>query len=132
MKKTLLAVTFFTLAGLSLSAQTFNPRVEVENTYEGKIVEAGKQALPMSVPDSLYKFQYKLDYTVFDNPYQGSYKFQPYSIEMKPEAAPSAARRLYASLGAGWSLHPELDLVWSPEFKNRPLKLSVYDNFRGF
>lgn len=132
MKKTLLAVTFFALAGLSLSAQTFNPRVEVENTYEGKIVEAGKQALPMSVPDSLYKFQYKLDYTVFDNPYKGSYKFQPYSIEMKPDAAPSDARRLYVNLGAGWSLHPELDLVWSPSFKRQPLKLSVYDRFRGF
>ncbi len=132
MKKTLFAIILFALAAASATAQTFNPRVEVENTYEGKIVEAGKQALPMSVPDSLYQFQYKLDYTVFDNPYQGSYKFQPYSIEMKPEAAPSAARRLYASLGAGWSLHPELDLVWSPEFKNRPLKLSVYDNFRGF
>ena len=105
MKKTLLAVTFFALAGLSLSAQTFNPRVEVENTYEGKIVEAGKQALPMSVPDSLYKFQYKLDYTVFDNPYKGSYKFQPYSIEMKPDAAPSdAAGSMSISAPAGRSI----------------------------
>ena len=77
MKKTLFAIILFALAAASASAQTFNPRVEVENTYEGKIVEAGKQALPMSVPDSLYQFQYKLDYTVFDNPYQGSYKFQP-------------------------------------------------------
>ena len=132
MKKTIIAIALFTLAGAFASAQTFNPRVVVENTYEGKIVETGKQALPVTVPDSLYQFRYKLDYSVFDNPYQGSYKFQPYSIEMKPDAAPSQARRLYASLGAGWSLHPELDLVWSPLTGSRPLKLSVYDNFRGF
>ena len=77
MKKTFFAIILFALAAVSASGQTFNPRVEVENTYEGKVVEAGKQPLPMSIPDSLYQFQYQLDYTVFDNPYQGSYKFQP-------------------------------------------------------
>ena len=133
MKKIITAtLSCFVLALVSVSAQTFNPRVEVENTYEGKLVEAGKNALPMSVPDSLYKFQYQLDYSVFDNPYRGSYKFQPYKIEMKPDPVPSAARRLYVNLGAGWSLHPELDVIWSPILKNRPLKLSVYDNLRGF
>ena len=132
MKKTVSFVCLFVLAGAFAAAQTFNPRVEVENTFEGKIVEAAKLPLGMNVPDSLYKFQYQLDYTVFDNPYQGSYKFQPYRIEMRPDAAPSRARRLYVNLGAGWTLHPELDLVWSPVFKRVPLKLSVYDNFRGY
>jgi len=133
MKKAFSAVfTLFVLGVVSVSAQTFNPRIEVENTYEGKIVEAGKSAIPMNVPDSLYQFQYQLDYSVFDNPYRGSYKFQPYKIEMKPEAVPSAARRLYVNLGAGWSLHPEADIVWSPVIRNASLKLSVYDRFRGF
>ena len=133
MKKTISAVlSFFALACMAASAQTFNPRVEVENTYEGKVVEAGKSAIPMNVPDSLYKFQYQLDYSVFDNPYKGSYHFQPYKIEMKPDAVPSAARRLYLNLGAGWTLHPEFDLVWSPQFRTAPLKLSIYDNFRGY
>lgn len=131
-KKIVSFVSLFVLAGAFAAAQTFNPRVEVENTFEGKLVEVGKQALGMSVPDSLYKFQYQLDYTVFDNPYQGSYKFQPYRIEMRPDAAPSQARKLFVSLGAGWTLHPELDLVWSPSFKRSPLKLSVYDSFRGY
>lgn len=126
------AVSIFALSSVLASAQTFNPRVEVENTYEGKIIEAGKQVLPMSVPDSLYKFQYQLDYSVFDNPYRGSYHFQPYKIEMKPDAVPSAARKLYVNLGAGWSLHPELDVVWSPTIRSLPLKLSIYDNLRGF
>lgn len=132
MKKTLFVFACFALAGAMASAQTFNPRVEVENTFEGKIVEAAKQALDMSVPDSLYKFQYQLDYTVFDNPYRGSYKFQPYQIEMKPDAAPSQARRFFFSLGGGWTLHPELDLVWSPMFKRAPLKMSLYDQGRGY
>ena len=126
------ALSLLTLSCALVSAQTFNPRVEVENTYEGKIIEAGKQALPMTVPDSLYKFQYKLDYTIFDNPYRGSYQFQPYKIEMKPDAVPSAARKLFVNLGAGWSLHPEVDLVWSPAFRSQPLKMSIYDRFRGF
>ena len=122
----------FALSCGLVSAQTFNPRVEVENTYEGRLIEAGKTAIPMSVPDSLYQFQYQLDYSVFDNPYRGSYRFQPYQIEMKPDAVPSAARRLFVSLGGGWTLHPEADVVWSPVFRNVPLKLSVYDNFRGY
>ncbi len=126
------ALSLLTLSCALVSAQTFNPRVEVENTYEGKIIEAGKQALPMSVPDSLYKFQYKLDYSIFDNPYRGSYHFQPYKIEMKPDAVPSAARKLYVNLGAGWSLHPEFDLVWSPALRSQPVKMSIYDRFRGF
>ena len=133
MKKTISAVlSFFALACAALSAQTFNPRVEVENTYEGKVVEAGKSAIPMNVPDSLYKFQYQLDYSVFDNPYKGSYNFQPYKIEMKPDAVPSAARRFYFNLGAGWTLHPELDLVWSPVFRTAPARLTLYDHFRGY
>ena len=133
MKKTLFAtLAFSALATVSAFAQTFNPRVEVENTYEGKIVEAGKNTIPMSVPDSVYKFQYKLDYSVFDNPFRGSYQFRPYKIEMKPDAAPSQARRLFVSLGAGWSLHPEADIVWSPVFRTQPVKMSIYDHFRGF
>ncbi|MBR1576476.1 MAG: hypothetical protein IJ654_08525 [Bacteroidales bacterium] len=133
MKKTLFAtLAFSALASVSALAQTFNPRVEVENTYEGKIVEAGKNVLPMNVPDSVYKFQYQLDYSVFDNPFRGSYQFKPYKIEMRPDAAPSEARKLFVSLGAGWSLHPEADVVWSPAFRTLPVKMSVYDRFRGF
>ena len=42
MKKTLFAtLAFSALATVSALAQNFNPRVEVENTYEGKIVEEG-------------------------------------------------------------------------------------------
>ena len=127
-----LASSLFILSAVCASAQTFNPRVEVENTYEGKVVEAGKNPLGMTVPDSLYKFQYHLDYSVFDNPYQGSYNFRPYKIEMRPDAAPSDARRFYANLGAGWTFHPELDLIWSPVIKGSPMKLSVYDHLRGY
>ena len=91
------AVSIFALSSVLASAQTFNPRVEVENTYEGKIIEAGKQVLPMSVPDSLYKFQYQLDYSVFDNPYRGSYHFQPYKIEMKPDAVYHEGRGVWVT-----------------------------------
>ena len=42
-------------------AQTFNPTVVVTNTYEGKTMEAHKKDLPMSVPDSLSRFDLTFD-----------------------------------------------------------------------
>ncbi len=128
----LISASLALLAGTDAFAQKFNPRVEVTNTFEGKVLEAHKQDLQMNVPDSLTKFQYNIDYSVFDKPYQGSYEFQPYKIEMKPEAAPSGQRHLYANIGAGYTFHPVGDVVFSPSFKKIPLKLSVYDTFRGF
>ncbi len=133
MKKTVSAL--FILAAVSLfelNAQKFNPRVEVENTFEGKVVEATKKSLDMAVPDSLYDFRYNIDYSVFDNPYRGSYEFRPYKIEYRPEAAPVSGRRFFMNAGAGWSMHPEVDLVWSPRFKNSKFSMSVYDRLRGY
>lgn len=133
MKKIITATaSFLALSCVFAFAQKFNPKVEVENAYEGKIIQAAKLPVSMTVPDSLYKFGYTLDYSVFDNPYKGSYIFKPYKIEMTPDPAPSGARKLFVNIGAGYSLHPELDVVYSPSIKKYPLQLSVYDNFRGF
>ena len=113
------------------SAQSLNPSVVVTNTYEGSVSGSVKQTLPMNVPDSLLKFDYQIDYSVFDNPYNGSYEFHPYLVEMRPDPKSFDGKRFYLNAGAGYSLHPELDMVWSPMLQG-DFSIGVYDTFRGY
>lgn len=113
------------------SAQNLNPTVQVTNAYEGKIMEVAKQEVPMAVPDSLLKFDWNFDYSVFDNPYKGAYEFKPYYIDMKPEPSRYDGSSLYVRAGAGYSLHPEALVVWTPKIEGR-FGVTVYDDFRGF
>lgn len=113
------------------AAQSFNPQVEVTNAYRGKIVETLKTDVPMSLPDSLLKFDYKVDYTVFDHPYRGSYEFRPYLIEMRPDVTPVGASRLYLNAGAGYTLVPTLDFAWSSKPGSK-LSGTLYDDFDGW
>lgn len=123
--------TAMTCGTLIAGAQNFNPKVEVTNTYEGKVMDVRKQDVPMNVPDSLLQFEYNVVYSVFDNPYKGSYEFKPYMIEMKPDARMSDEKMLYLRAGAGYTIHPELDFVLTPK-SHKAFRLSVYDTFRGF
>jgi len=112
-------------------AQDLNPHVLVTNEYEGKIVEVSKKDIGMVVPDSLLKFNYDIDYSIFANPYNGSYEFHPYLVEMRPDATPYDGKSFYASLGAGYTLHPELDIVWNPKTEGKSC-FGVYERYRGF
>lgn len=96
-------------------AQDLNPTIVVTNTYEGSAAGIQKPAQLLQVPDSVTKFNLDFDYSVFSTPYRGAYEFHPYLVSMKPRAAVSDGSRLYARLGAGYSLHPEAELVWTPE-----------------
>ena len=62
----------FLVASGFASAQNLDPTVEVRRTYEGKLLEAHKPQLSMSVPDSLTRFDLDFDYSVFETPYKGS------------------------------------------------------------
>ena len=130
MKKYISIAVFLSL-GLAAGAQTFNPTVVVTNDYEGKTMEAHKKDLPMSVPDSLNRFDLSFDYSVFDHPYKGAYEFVPYAMDIRPQAAPESKKLLYINAGAGYTLHPEVDIVFSPRLKKN-LQFSVYDKLRGF
>lgn len=123
--------TAMTCGTLIAGAQNFNPKVEVTNTYEGKVMDVRKQDIPMNVPDTLLQFEYNVTYSVFDNPYKGSYEFKPYMIEMRPDAKPSDEKKLFLRAGAGYPLHPELDFVFTPA-SHKPFRLNVYDTFRGY
>ena len=126
-----ITIASLVLACVAASAQNLNPTVQVTNDYEGKLMEVDKQNLQMAVPDSLLKFDWNFNYSVFDNPYKGAYEFTPYRIEMKPEATRRDDGRFYLRAGAGWTLHPEAQAVFTPATKGR-FGISVYDDFKGY
>ena len=115
----------------SLLAQNLDPTVEVNRAYEGKLMEVHKPVLKMEVPDSVMQFDLDFDYSVFESPYKGSYEFNPYLLSMKPGRTVDATRRFYLRAGAGYQLHPQLDLVWSPKL-GKGFKMDVYAMHRSF
>ena len=123
---------FFCIFAASATAQNLDPTVEVSREYEGKLVEVHKPVFKMAVPDTLTRFALDFDYFVHDNPYKGSYEFDPYLLTMKPSASDNGEHRFYLKAGAGYQLHPTLDLVWSPKFKNPGFNMDVYGLHRSF
>lgn len=94
-----------------LGAQNINQTVEVTNDYRTRFADFQKQGPGMTVPDSLFRFDYDFDYSVFETPYRGSYEFSPYRIEVTPEARGREGNRLYLRAGAGFTFHPQLEFA---------------------
>ena len=111
--------------------QNFNPTVEVTNTYQGNTSEVHKPLLGMNVPDSLLRFDLDFDYEVFSKPYQGAYSFKPYMLNMRPAKDAWRGRKLYLKAGAGYTLHPQFEFVYSPE-QSGPFQMSVYASHRSY
>ena len=109
----------------SFAQSNLNPTVEVTNTYQGDPSAVHKPQIGMAIPDSLLRFDMDFGYEVFEKPYQGAYNFKPYMLAMKPEKNAFRGRKLYLRAGAGYSLHPQLDFVFSPEPKGPFLSFSV-------
>lgn len=114
-----------------LSAQNLDPTVEVTRDYEGKLLVLHKPILDMAVPDSVYRFDLDFDYSVNDTPYRGAYEFVPYSVDMSLEPQRNDDGRFYLKAGAGYQLHPALDILWSPSLKG-PFRLDVYGRNRSY
>lgn len=125
------AALIYAASGLA-SAQNLDPTVVVDRAYEGKLMEVHKPALEMAVPDSVMKFDLDFDYSVFANPYKGSYEFNPYLLSMKPAASGDAPKTFYMRAGAGYQLHPEFDLVWSPKLRSKGFGMDIYARNRSF
>lgn len=132
MENKIVILVFLSMFAVSAAAQDLDPTVEVSREYEGKLVEVHKPNLRMDVPDSLMHFALDFDYSVFANPYKGSYEFSPYLLSMKPSESDNGESRFYLRAGAGYQLYPTLDLVWSPEFKSRGFNMDVYANHHSF
>lgn len=115
----------------ALGAQNLDPTVEVRRTYEGKLLEAHKPSLEMSVPDSVTRFDLDFDYSVFSNPYKGAYEFNPYKMLMSPLTGRDSQRKFHMRVGAGYELHPYLDLSWAAVSKDR-FHLDVWANHKSY
>lgn len=131
MKKICLFIALSCAGFPALHGQNLNPTVEVTRTYEGKLIEAHKPQIGMTVPDSLMKFDLNFDYSVFDNPYKGSYEFNPYRLAMAPVHSSQKPGRFHLKAGAGYELHPLLDLVWAPVQRER-FRMNIYATHRSF
>ena len=123
---------FSCIFALSGVAQNLDPTVEVRREYEGELVEVHKPALAMAVPDSVTRFALDFDYSVFDNPYKGSYEFSPYLLSMKPSASDNGESSFYLRAGAGYQLRPVMDMVWSPKFKRKGFNMDVYAHHKSY
>lgn len=115
----------------TVSAQDLDPTVVVSRAYEGQLAEVNKPLFDMMVPDSVTRFELDFDYTVFEQPYKGSYEFNPYLLTMQPSSAVQNPKQLYLRAGAGYTLHPTLDLVWTPAFKGA-FRMDVYAVHRSY
>lgn len=116
---------------LHASAQDLNPEIIVTNEYETKMVDAPKLGVPLSVPDTLRSFNLNFDYSVFDNPYEGSYEFSPYVVSLKPELSENEFRRLWLKAGAGYVLRPVFKAAWTP-LRRDAVNLTLFQDFHGF
>lgn len=125
-----LALLFVCVVG---GAQNLNPTVEVTNDYSGTFSAATRSSIPMAVPDSLLQFRKDFDYSVFDNPFKGSYEFVPFTVRIKPEAGNYGNRVFYLRAGAGYTVHPVLDMNWSPLIgKKGKFQLDLYQRGSGY
>ena len=98
----------------SLEAQNIKESVQVTNDYHSAFDQFDKQSERTVIPDSLYRFDYSFDYSVFDTPYKGSYDFTPYNVSITPSRREDPSTRFYLRAGAGVSPRPVLGAVYTP------------------
>lgn len=131
LKHTAIALAALFAALNTSYAQDLDPTVVVNKAYESKLVQVHKPSFEMEVPDSVTRFDLDFDYLVFEQPYKGADGFTPYVLNMKPTSTVPALRNLYLRAGVGYTLHPTLDVVWSP-LRNKSFKLDVYAFHRSY
>lgn len=124
----LLVVTVLPVAA---AAQNLDPTVVVNRAYEGRLLEVHKPSMTMNVPDTVRRFDLDFDYSVFENPYKGSYEFKPYELLMNPFASSGNMPSFWVKAGAGYTLHPVMELVWTP-VKKGDFKMSLYADYNAY
>lgn len=117
--------------GAGLRAQNLDPTVVVTNTYAQQAGVVEKPSQLMEMPDSVLRFNLDFDYSALSVPYRGAYEFKPYLVELRPTKRPSGESLLYLNAGAGYTAHPELDIIWNPVQKDY-FKLNVYGSHRSY
>ena len=131
MKHKYLTIMACVALGAPLAAQNINQSVQVTNDYVTRFADFQKQGPVLQVPDSLYRFDYDFDYSVFETPYKGAYEFSPYRIAVTPEARLYDGNKLYLRAGAGYSFHPQFELAWQM-LQEKDLAIGVFAEAGGF
>lgn len=129
--KKLLIVSVLLLAGASAYAQNLNPTVEVTNVYAREATGIEKPAQLLEMPDSVLRFNLDMDYSVNNTPYQGSYEFRPYLVQLRPQQRPNGENKLFVRAGAGYGFHPEATIVWTP-LKKEHFRLNVFGDHYSY
>ena len=123
-------IALCSVAQSSLEAQNIKESVQVTNDYHSAFDQFDKQSERTVIPDSLYRFDYSFDYSVFDTPYKGSYDFTPYNVSITPSRREDPSTRFYLRAGAGVSPRPVLGAVYTPLSSQRA-SLSLYNYGSG-
>ncbi len=113
------------------TAQDLDPTVVINKTYSGKLIEVHKPSYDMSVADSLKDFDLEPKIDMLDLPYESSNDPDQYFMNMKPAPLAPHAKNMYLKAGAGYTIHPTLDFVWSPS-RSSVMKMDVYANHRSY
>lgn len=131
MKKLIISALMLLALGAGLRAQNLDPTVVVTNTYAQQAGVVEKPSQLMEMPDSVMRFNLDFDYSALSVPYRGAYEFKPYLVELRPTKRPTGESLLYLSGGAGYTMHPELTLIWNPVQKDY-FKLNVYADHHSY
>ncbi|MBQ2194376.1 MAG: hypothetical protein II408_03280, partial [Bacteroidales bacterium] len=100
MKRILAILTFF-LGLLPLRAQVAT--VEVSRAYDVNLDGIRKPALPVSVDDSLQRFDVHFDYSIFNRPYNDLYDFTPYETIQLSTVGANRTPFVFTRLGARYA-----------------------------
>ena len=131
MKHKYLTIIACVALGAPLAAQNINQSVQVTNDYVTRFADFQKQGPVLQVPDSLYRFDYDFDYSVFETPYKGAYEFSPYRIAVTPEARLYDGSKLYLRAGAGYSFHPQFEFAWQM-LQEKDFAIGVFAEAGGY
>ena len=131
MKRILISAVLLVWTGAGLWAQNLDPTVVVTNTYAREASGIEKPSQLMDMPDSVLRFNLDFDYSVRNTPYMGAYEFKPYMVELRPTARPTREGRFYLSGGAGYTLHPELTVIWTPIRRDR-FRMNLYADHHSY
>lgn len=132
MRRFFVIIQAMALSSVLLAQNTnLNPTVQVTNAYENNVKDFERQALKAEIPDSLYEFDLNFDYSGFEKPYKGNDEFNPFLTELDLVARPYDGKNFYLKAGAGYTLHPQLDLSWAIPSKGR-FKSGLFLNHRSY
>lgn len=129
--KKILIVAAGLLCGAAAYSQNLNPTVEVTNVYAREASGLEKPSQLREVPDSVLRFNLDFDYAVNEMPYRGAYEFKPYLVQLRPQVRPSGEGKLFLEAGVGYTLRPQLSVVYTP-VRTRNMRVNLTADHRSY